>query len=127
MTEKRYKTAFYIMTAVVVLLLIFFVGMRIIDTTSENNYDYYSELTNITNKTETETESEETVFHININTASAFELTALPGIGETKANAIIEFRNEYGKITEINDLLNVKGIGETILKQIEPYIIFDDE
>lgn len=123
-TNNRYKTAFHLMTTVVILLLTFFIGMRIIDIKAEKNNEFYSEIVSITTS---ETQNEEKDLRININTASALELTALPGIGETKANAIVEFINEYGKITEINDLLNVKGIGEKILSQIEPFIVFDDE
>ncbi|MEZ5591122.1 MAG: ComEA family DNA-binding protein [Gammaproteobacteria bacterium] len=54
---------------------------------------------------------------VNINTASADELTALPGIGPAKADAIIKYRQDIGPFQTIDDLLNIKGIGEkTLLK-----------
>ena len=59
---------------------------------------------------------------VNINTASKEELMTLKGIGETTAEAIIEYRKE-NKFTKIEDIKNVKGIGdkkfEAIKKDIE--------
>lgn len=49
---------------------------------------------------------------VNINTATAEQLAALPGIGPVKAKAIIDYRKKNGKFTNIKDLVNVKGIGE---------------
>ena len=48
---------------------------------------------------------------ININTASAAELKNLKGIGEKKANAIIEFRKTKGLFKQPEDLIKVPGIG----------------
>lgn len=55
---------------------------------------------------------------ININTAKKEELMSLPGIGESKALAIIEYRNENGPFKELRDLMNVTGIGEKIYEQL---------
>ena len=59
---------------------------------------------------------------VNINSASKEELMTLKGIGETTAEAIIEYRKE-NKFTKIEDIKNVKGIGdkkfESIKKDIE--------
>lgn len=54
---------------------------------------------------------------ININTASAAELMELDGIGEVKAAAIVEYRREHGEFKSVDDLLNVKGIGEKTLEK----------
>ncbi|MBP0983633.1 MAG: helix-hairpin-helix domain-containing protein [Oscillospiraceae bacterium] len=54
---------------------------------------------------------------ININTASAAELMALDGIGEVKAAAIVEYRREHGEFRSVDELLNVKGIGEKTLEK----------
>ena len=48
---------------------------------------------------------------VNINSASKEELMTLKGIGETTAEAIIEYRKE-NKFTKIEDIKNVKGIGD---------------
>ncbi len=55
---------------------------------------------------------------VNINTASADELSALKGIGEKKAAAIIKYRKANGKFKSVSELANVSGIGETILKNL---------
>lgn len=53
---------------------------------------------------------------ININTASAEQLTALNGIGEAKAAAIVEHRKAHGPFKSVDQLVEVKGIG---LKLVE--------
>lgn len=53
---------------------------------------------------------------ININTADAVELTRLKGIGVKKAEAIVAWRNENGNFKTVDDLLDVKGIGEATLE-----------
>lgn len=59
---------------------------------------------------------------VNINTAGIRELTLLPGIGNTKAEAIIEFREAFGKFTSIEDLVYVNGFSFTMIEQLRPYI-----
>ncbi|MCL2508860.1 MAG: helix-hairpin-helix domain-containing protein [Oscillospiraceae bacterium] len=59
---------------------------------------------------------------VNINTASIAELTTLPGIGEVKAAAIVEYRTENGRFIAKEELLNVTGIGQKIFADIAPYI-----
>jgi competence protein ComEA len=59
---------------------------------------------------------------VNINTATAEQLDALPGIGPTKAQAIIDYRNEHGRFSSIDDIQNVKGIKEGEFSKIKDYI-----
>ncbi len=59
---------------------------------------------------------------ININTATAEDLTLLPGIGETLAKRIIEYRTQIGHFAQLEDLMNVSGIGKTRFQQICDYI-----
>lgn len=59
---------------------------------------------------------------VNINTADAAELDTLPGIGKTYAERIIKFRNECGNFRNIEQLLNVDGIGEKQFEKIKNLI-----
>lgn len=59
---------------------------------------------------------------LDINSASADELCDLPGIGEVLASRIIEYRDELGGFTEISQLTEVKGIGDSLLENISEYI-----
>ncbi len=59
---------------------------------------------------------------VNINTASVVELMSLDGIGESKAKAIIEYRDTNGDFENILDIKNVSGIGESIYEKIKDYI-----
>ena len=58
---------------------------------------------------------------ININTASINELMTLTGIGESKAEAIIDYRNEK-KFNTIEDLKNISGIGDSLFDKIKAHI-----
>lgn len=59
---------------------------------------------------------------ININTADAQTLMQIPGIGDALSARILAYREENGPFTTINELTNVKGIGEKTLKKIQDYI-----
>ena len=59
---------------------------------------------------------------ININTATVEELSVLKGIGEKKAHSIVEHRKETGPFDSIEDLKDVKGIGDKIFNKIKDLI-----
>ena len=59
---------------------------------------------------------------ININTASVEELKTLSGIGESKANDIISYREEYGSFTSPEDIMKIQGIKEGIYNKIKDKI-----
>lgn len=59
---------------------------------------------------------------ININTATADELTMLPGIGDVYAQRIVDYRQANGPYKTPEDLLNVEGIGTVRLSKIIDYI-----
>lgn len=62
---------------------------------------------------------------INLNSASADELSLLPGIGSVKAQAIVEFREKYGDFESVDELLYVSGIGKSLLVEIDDLIFID--
>lgn len=62
------------------------------------------------------------VFPLNINTATAQELMEIPGIGETYANRIIDHREKIGGYTSLEQLLDIKGIGEKRLQNWTQYL-----
>ncbi|HOC20924.1 MAG TPA: helix-hairpin-helix domain-containing protein [Anaerolineae bacterium] len=59
---------------------------------------------------------------VNLNTATLAELLTLPGIGETRAQAILAYRAEHGPFTRIEELQNVSGIGPATYEKLAPYI-----
>lgn len=62
---------------------------------------------------------------ININTATIEELVTLDGIGEAIAKRIVDYRTENGKFTNIEDLMNVSGIGEKKFNAIKKFLSVD--
>lgn len=62
---------------------------------------------------------------VNINTATADELSRLPGIGETFAARIIEYRVSHSGFKNIEELRNVKGIGEKKFEKIKRFVVLE--
>ena len=60
---------------------------------------------------------------ININTATSTELQQLPGIGASKAQSIVDYREAHGLFKRISDITKVKGIGNKILEKIREDIV----
>lgn len=59
---------------------------------------------------------------IDINQASLVELEALPGIGPSLAKKIVEYREQHGYFTKVEDLLKVSGIGPAKLEQFQEFV-----
>ena len=64
---------------------------------------------------------------LDLNTATAEELTALPGIGEELARRIVEYRTENGPFEKIEEIMEVSGIGEAKLAGLEGRVTVNEE
>jgi len=64
---------------------------------------------------------------VNINTATAEEIAdSLKGVGESKAQLIVQYRDENGAFTHVDELVNVKGIGISTVDKNREYILLND-
>lgn len=59
---------------------------------------------------------------VNVNTATAAQFEALPGIGPTMARRIVEHREKNGPFAKLEDLMQVKGIGEKAFLRLRPLL-----
>ena len=59
---------------------------------------------------------------VNINTASAAELDALPGIGAKTAALIVDYRQKNGPFKKVEELMNIRGIGEKNFLKLKPQL-----
>ena len=63
---------------------------------------------------------------VNLNTATASQIATLPGIGETAAQRIIEYRDKNGGFKKVEELMNVKGIGEKSFLKLKLLVTVGD-
>lgn len=61
-------------------------------------------------------------YPLNLNTCTIEQLMTIDGIGEVKAVNIIEYRNYLGGYTSVEQIKNIKGIGESVYAKISPYL-----
>jgi competence protein ComEA len=59
---------------------------------------------------------------INLNTASVAQLETLPGIGKSTAERILEYRQKNGSFKKVEDLMNVRGVGEKSFLKLKPLV-----
>jgi competence protein ComEA len=59
---------------------------------------------------------------VNLNTASLEQLDSLPGVGPATAQAILDYRRQHGRFRSVDELLEVRGIGDAKLRQIRPRV-----
>ncbi len=64
---------------------------------------------------------------VNINTATADQLTLLPRVGPALAQRIIEYRDSNGRFKATEELILVRGIGETTFEQLEPFVTVEGD
>ncbi|MDM7460826.1 MAG: helix-hairpin-helix domain-containing protein, partial [bacterium] len=61
-------------------------------------------------------------FPIDLNTATAEQLEAIPGIGPVLAQRIVDYRHAHGRFHSVEELLEVSGIGPKRLENMRPYV-----
>ncbi|TGV00081.1 helix-hairpin-helix domain-containing protein, partial [Mesorhizobium sp. M00.F.Ca.ET.186.01.1.1] len=60
---------------------------------------------------------------VNLNSATVQELMTLPGIGESRAAAILEYRTQVGRFRSVDELKKVSGIGAKMFEKIKDHIV----
>lgn len=105
------KTIIRLLIIMICILLTYIAGMKFTEEFSETTLSAIPEIS-----------TSQFIEKININSDNIFELCKIPGIGEAKANAIIEYRKENGDFYSIEELKRVSGIGEKNYEKIKEYI-----
>lgn len=107
-----------ILAALVFVILLFFIGIRFFEYRNRELISDFYENTGLFISVENTTEK----LIIDINKAEMSEFTQLPGIGTVKAQAIHDYREQNGYFTSIDELKNIKGIGDDIFEILEEYV-----
>lgn len=115
--QKISKTEWLMLALTVIFLIVLsLLFLRAVDVADGTDYTI-----TVTHR-EREPVTPEPPAPININTASAEELETLPGIGPALAERIIAYRETHGLFENVDDLINVKGIGEAVLSELRDLV-----
>ncbi|MDR0197543.1 MAG: ComEA family DNA-binding protein [Oscillospiraceae bacterium] len=106
----------------ILIIAVFFAACAIITAITVRDEPGYVRVVHV-EPTAAETSSE--TERININTASSEQLQSLPGIGEVIAARIIAYREESGDFLNIEEIMDVSGIGEKMFGNIKEFICVD--
>lgn len=79
----------------------------------------------ISSNTSENANTNDTSGKINLNTASLEQLMEIPGIGEAKAKAILNYRETNGSFSAIEDVMQIEGIKEGVFSKMKDYIVVD--
>ncbi|CUU01384.1 competence protein ComEA [Candidatus Thermokryptus mobilis] len=133
LTKSESVVFWFLIIAFVFGLLIKFLRGDVVNEATSNKFDY-SVFDSEFEKRSAEIEkyvkvskdvdsvTDASTFKVNINTATKEELMKLPGIGEQTAERIIQHRKLYGDFKRIEDIMNVKGIGQKKFEKIKRYL-----
>lgn len=91
----------------------------------DNSYTYNIESDNIISESNVinNNSGSSVSYPLNLNTCTAEELMSIDGIGEKKASDIIEYRDYLGGYTSVEQIKNIKGIGDSAYEKFSPYLI----
>lgn len=110
-------------SVILLSVTILFIGLMIgIYVGNANSHNYIDLAYDPNSYTSGEVDPEPSIVKIDLNKATADELTIIPGIGKSTAKKIIDYRTQYGNFYRVDDLTNVKGITEKQIKQLEKYV-----
>ncbi len=114
------KKQAWILIAITGMFICVLIGI-FIGRNMKHNYVHINDAPQTQTQNSTE-DTQENDGRININTATEQQLMLLPGVGETTAKKIIEYRTENNGFNTVEDIMNVSGIGEKKFAQMKPYI-----
>lgn len=106
------------------VLVIFIVGLRYTHYVESQELPTVATEESYEDKTDDKEDDSNRIL-VDINTDNIFLLCQLPGIGEAKASAILEYRKENGDFENTEDILNVPGIGQSIYENIKELIYIE--
>lgn len=122
-----------ILSAIILYYALSIPKVSVVETSSVyNSSEYFTENVSTTirssQKVEHTQSSEATYtsssvnYPLNLNSCTAEELMTINGIGEVKANNIIEYRDYLGGYTSVEQIKNIKGIGDGVFEKVAPYL-----
>lgn len=113
--------AMLIMSAIMIYVALS--GPKVYDSTENDTpTSGINQVTQAKTDSELYTAKNEISFPVNLNTATVDELSAIDGIGEKRASDIIAYRQVIGRYKSVEEIKNIKGIGDSLYNQVAPYL-----